>query len=135
MFNRAAIDTSATGDLESATLLGTYRETLKFGTLSDRDQFNYGVNIYNEGNLLEIVGQCSSHGTHVASITAANFPDDPDRNGVAPGAQIVSITIGDSRLGTMESGVGLVRAFIKVIESGCDMINMSYGEHGHWSEG
>lgn len=56
-FSRACIDTSGTGDLESATLLGTYRETLKYGTLSDRDRFNYGVNIYNEGNLLEIVGQ------------------------------------------------------------------------------
>lgn len=133
--SRACIDTSGAGDLSTATLLGTYRETLKYGTLSDRDKFNYALNIYQEGNLLEIVGQCSSHGTHVASITAANFPDDPERNGVAPGAQIVSIIIGDKRLGTMETGSAIVRAFIKVIESGCHLINMSYGEHGHWSEG
>ena len=47
-----------------------------------------------DGNLLEVVSMPSSHGTHVASIAATNVPDDPDKNGVAPGAQIVSISIG-----------------------------------------
>jgi Subtilase family len=43
-------------------------------------------------------------------------------------AQIVSCKIGDTRLKGMESGPGLVRALGAVLDNGCDVINMSYGE-------
>lgn len=71
----------------------------------------------------------------MASIAAACFPDRPERNGVAPGAQLVSIGIGDIRLGSMETGTALVRAVVKLLETGCHVINMSYGEHAHWLGG
>lgn len=82
----------------------------------------------------------ASHGTHVASIASGYRSDNKNKemDGVAPNAKIISLTIGDGRLGSMETGTALVRAMIKVMElcnSGIriDIINMSYGEHAHWS--
>ncbi|XP_021931036.1 tripeptidyl-peptidase 2 [Zootermopsis nevadensis] len=134
---RACVDTSLSGDLSSCHLLGEYSLTQEFATLTKSDQLTYSINVHNDGNTLEVVSMCSSHGTHVASIAAAYFPDSPERNGVAPGAQIVSLTIGDNRLGSMETGTALVRAMIRVMQQSetnkIHVINMSYGEHAHFS--
>lgn len=132
----AAIDTSETGDLESAVVL---REYSKFYDMAKIDDFlSISMNVHDDGNILEIVGMCSSHGTHVASIASGYDPQNEELNGVAPAAKIVSLTIGDGRLGSMETGTALVRAIVKVMElcdSGTkiDVINMSYGEHAAWS--
>ena len=56
--------------------------------LTPEDQLNVSMNVYEDGDILQLVGMCSSHGTHVASIAAANFPDQPEQNGLAPGAQV-----------------------------------------------
>lgn len=82
----------------------------------------------------------ASHGTHVASIASGNQSscNKCEMDGVAPAAKIVSLTIGDGRLGSMETGTAIIRAMLKIMEL-CDagkrvhLINMSYGEFAHWS--
>ncbi|XP_057988709.1 tripeptidyl-peptidase 2 isoform X2 [Hevea brasiliensis] len=131
---RAALDTQSLEDdpdcgrLADFIPLTNYRTERKFGVFSKLDACSFVLNIYDEGNILSIVTDSSPHGTHVAGIATAFHPKEPLLNGVAPGAQLISCKIGDSRLGSMETGTGLTRSLIAAVEHKCDLINMSYGE-------
>ena len=125
---RAIVDTDEDGDLTDEKQLKNYRLEQQYATFSDQSALNFSVNIYENGKRLSIVSNSGAHGTHVAGIVAAHYPDQPELNGVAPGAQIVSVKIGDSRLGSMETGTALMRGLRAVLDTKCDLINMSYGE-------
>lgn len=47
----------------------------KFGIFSKLDSCSFITNVYNDGNILSLVTDCSPHGTHVAGITAAFHPE------------------------------------------------------------
>ncbi|KAI8365920.1 subtilase family-domain-containing protein [Radiomyces spectabilis] len=125
---RAVIDVNESGDLRGNPTMTDYRKELQYHTFGEEDLLNFSVNIYEDGNLLSIVTLSGSHGTHVAGIAAANFPEEPALNGVAPGAQIVSLRIGDARLDSMETGPGLTRAAAHLAINKVDLANMSFGE-------
>uniref|UniRef100_A0A061SFF4 Tripeptidyl-peptidase II n=1 Tax=Tetraselmis sp. GSL018 TaxID=582737 RepID=A0A061SFF4_9CHLO len=105
---RAALDTqelnatipefSGQGLLKNFEPLTDFAKERKFGTFSSLDACNFALNIYDEGNTLSIVVDAGSHGTHVAGITAAYHPEDPN-------------------LGSMETGPGLTRALIHVLNT------------------
>ncbi|KAK1313136.1 hypothetical protein QJS10_CPA06g00318 [Acorus calamus] len=74
---RVAIDTqsfegdSKLGKLAEFVPLTNYRFERQYGIFSKLDVCSFVTNVYNEGNLLSIVTDCSNHGTHVAGIAAA----------------------------------------------------------------
>ncbi|EDV19912.1 uncharacterized protein TRIADDRAFT_61672 [Trichoplax adhaerens] len=127
-FSRAVIDTTETGNLSKCTVLPEFRLQPVYGTFGEDDLLNYTISVYDDGNRLSIVTNAGSHGTHVACITSGYFESTPEKNGIAPGAQILSVKIGDTRLDSMETGPGIVRGLIASKNYGCDLINMSYGE-------
>ena len=125
---RAAVDTDEDADLSDELAMTDFRLERQHSTFGSESLLTFSVNVYDEGNTLSIVADCGSHGTHVAGIVAAYYPDSPEFHGVAPGAQIVSVKIGDSRLAGMETGAGLIRGMNAVLRNKCDLINMSFGE-------
>jgi tripeptidyl-peptidase-2 len=121
----ALIDSSETGDLRQTAPLYAYRYQQQYATISVVDQYNYTVQFYEQGTILSIVGDITPHGTHVAGIAAGALGD---RSGVAPGARLISLKIGDSRMSGMESGSAIIRGIMEAVRLGCDVINLSYGE-------
>ena len=110
-----------------------FKDSHQYGTFTHVDMLNYGIRILPEENLLQIVtdsgkkysvikksilliilDSVGSHGTHVASICSGYYEDNLDLNGVAPGAQILSIKIGDSRINGMETSYAFVNAVMKI---------------------
>lgn len=126
---RAALDTTESGTFTNIPTLTNYRLERQYATFSDKSQLNYVLNIYDNGNTLSIVNDVGAHGTHVAGIVAAYDPEQPACHGVAPGAQIVAVKIGDGRLDGMETTAAISRAIAAVIKAKVDIVNMSYGEY------
>ncbi len=123
----AMVDKIGNGDFTKAKAMAAFGIQREFDFFSNDDELTYNFQFYGD-SILSIVCVAGSHGTHVAAITAANFPDSPDHNGVAPGAQLISLKIGDTRLGSMETNTGLNRALHCLLEYKVDIANMSYGE-------
>ncbi|PAV85821.1 hypothetical protein WR25_11347 isoform A [Diploscapter pachys] len=111
--------------------MASFKSSGQYAKLTAYDSATYTFRIDPSGNRVEIAVANGSHGSHVAGIAAAHYPDEPKRNGLAPGAKIVAMIIGDNRIDSMETGTGLTRAINICAEMNVDVINMSYGEGTH----
>ncbi|CAO1623730.1 unnamed protein product [Sympodiomycopsis kandeliae] len=123
-------------DLRKAKALADFRVEQQHDVFGPADLLSYSINhMFESANTshpsgISLVTLSGSHGTHVAGITGAHLPDSPEENGVAPGVEIVSLKIGDTRVSGMETGQALLRAAQALISTNCDIANMSFGEDG-----
>lgn len=118
-------------DLADGPGLTDFRSEREWRFFGHMDRLSYTVNILLDGvsaPVLSIVTVSGSHGTHVAGIVGAQFGNEQD--GLAPGCEIISLRIGDPRLGTMETGQALLRAARALLDTKADVANMSFGEDG-----
>lgn len=121
----AVIDTTETGDVSSLEPMNAYSHVQQYGVFSEASLMSYSFNFYDE-DILSVVVVAGTHGTHVAGIVAAHHPENPVLDGMAPGAQIISIKIGDTRMGSIETSQSFFRAMNTAIKLGVDVINISY---------
>lgn len=123
-------------DLRKAKPLADFHIEQQHDVFGPADLLTYSVNHIWESadqthpSAVSLVTLSGSHGTHVAGITGAHLPDSPEENGVAPGVEIVSLKIGDTRVSGMETGQALLRAAQALIATNCHIANMSFGEDG-----
>ena len=88
---RVAIDSSSLGGSEGQGFLEDFVPMTNFKVERQHATFNsvanvsFVINIYDEGNIVSIVTTAGAHGTNVARILAGHYPDEPSRNGMAPG--------------------------------------------------
>lgn len=136
---KAVIDLEANGDLTKSVPMAPFAHARQVSQLGFGSHVTFCIQVYDDGKTLSIVTDSGSHGTHVAGIAASYFKpegesegDDGkashDLDGVAPGAQILALKIGDGRLGSAETGTGLIRGLIAAKKYGCDLVNLSFGE-------
>jgi tripeptidyl-peptidase II len=92
-------DTNCNGDLSDEKPVKDYHKsynTFKIENIKSLTPFTFAINIFPQENLLSLHFDDGSHGTHVAGITSGYKIDGSYLNGVAPGANIISLKIGNN---------------------------------------
>ncbi len=121
------VDTDEDGNLEEEKTLRPFGVEGEWASFPDYVATNFAVQVFDEGKVLSIVTTSGSHGTHVASIAAAHFPNNPDLDGIAPGAKILSIRMGDVRTGGSSTYMGESIAVALAAQHKVDIMNASWG--------
>lgn len=134
------IDLDADGNLDDESAIPDYsvnQKPLKFrGYIKEYDYLplNFAFKIYPDEHKVNFHYDASGHGTHVAGIAAGyRINGQKTLNGIAPGAKIISLKIGNNRYSGASTTTGAMRnafEYIADYSSSHDdaiVINMSYG--------
>jgi subtilisin family serine protease len=137
---KVLIDSDGDGDLYGEKSYLDFSEGKEFFALKGKDRFsdyvpfNIAVNIDSEKKEVSFFVADGSHGTHVAGIAAGYKIDNQEGfNGIAPGAQILALKIGNNAYsgGATTSG-SMVSAWRYAVKKAKELnmplvIQMSYG--------
>lgn len=136
----AYVDLDGDGNLDDEQPLWNYKEKLQSFAFRGRDPkhnknlLTFALNIFPEDKKVNFHFDGASHGTHVAGITAGYRINGREGfNGVAPGAKIISLKIGDCRLAGGATTTGsMLEAYEYGVEfakkhDGPVVFNMSFG--------
>lgn len=136
----AYIDLDGDGNLDDEHPIWNYKEKLQSfqfrgrNTESNRNLVNFALNIFPDENKVNFHFDGNGHGSHCAGIAAGYMINGQDGlNGVAPGAKLISLKIGD---GQLSGGATITGSMISAYEYGVDfaknyggpvVFSMSYG--------
>lgn len=134
------VDLDGDGNVDDEQPLKSYKEKLQSFQFRgrnpkyDRTLATFALNLFPDEQRVNFHYDGSSHGTHVAGLAAGYKINGQDGlNGIAPGAKIISLKIGDSRLSGGATTTGsMLDAYEYGIEfarhyDGPVVFNMSFG--------
>lgn len=137
----AFVDTDADGNLADEKPLRTYKEHFDTFAFAQKDTTKLPVmtcalNIFLDKQLVVIHFDDGAHGSHVAGIAAGYniyaTPTQPGYNGIAPGAEIISLKISDGAIGQLTTTGSMKRAYeyaarLARTQPKPVVVNMSFG--------
>ena len=130
------LDKDSDGNLADEKPFRNYKEKFNSFVIPNIDglpQFTMGLNIFPEDNMISFYFDDGSHGTHCAGISAGNRIGDNELYGVAPGAKVIGLKLGNNNYaGGATVAESMKKAYLyadkisKEREEPC-IINMSFG--------
>lgn len=130
------IDTNNNGDISDEKPLRNYKENYDSFTIPNKSglaKFTLGLNIFPELRKVSFFFDDGSHGTHCAGISTGNRIGNTDFYGVAPGAKVIGLKIGNNNYsGGATVAQSMQKAYLyadkisKERNEPC-IINMSFG--------
>ena len=130
------LDLDSDGNLTDEKPLINYKEKFNLFVIPNKDglsPFTMALNIFPEENMVSFYFDDGSHGTHCAGISAGNRIGDNELYGVAPGAKVMGLKLGNNNYaGGATVAESMKKAYLyadkisKEREEPC-IINMSFG--------
>lgn len=93
------IDTNGDGDLSDEKPIKDYSKDQQFFHIANSKSLaplTFAVNVFPDEKMISLFFDDGAHGTHVAGIASGYMIDGSTVNGVAPGAKIIALKLGDN---------------------------------------